>query len=437
MAVSRPRTLDKARLLVDNLLAAGLAAANPRHKVAECLIADRPLPDDGASAVIAIGKAATAMALGARDLLGGRIGVGIILTKDGHAAGAPDGFAVFEAAHPVPDQRGLDATKVILETVDALGRHDDVLVLISGGGSALLELPRPPIALADLQETTTLLLRAGAPIQHLNAVRSELSQVKGGGLRRRIGTARCVTLILSDVLGNDPQVIASGPTIRRQPNPSEALQLLDQYRVMDRIPRSVFNALRGAEGGDGAEQPDIDGDVFRIVADNDVFLDAIIAEARRRGVNVRTVWRQKEGEARDLATRFVEELAKTDDDVDIIIGGGEATVTITGAGSGGRNTEFTLAAGLHLASMPGDDRWAIAGVSSDGQDGSIDAAGALTDTESIRRAAARGFDPRRALEENDSGGYFERTDELIRTGPTGTNVNDVSIAVRLARSSSR
>lgn len=429
--MNRPKTVSDARSLAEGLLAAGLTSVDPRQKVAEWLSTDAGLLDEREPVVIAVGKAATAMAHGAADILGNRIRSGIILTKDGHAAAAPDGFTVYEAAHPVPDQRGLDATTAILRTVDVLDRDDVVLTLLSGGGSALLELPRPPLTLADLQEMTSLLLRAGAPIQHLNAVRSELSQVKGGGLRRRMGEAQCVTLIMSDVLGNDLQVIASGPTVHRRPNPKEALRLLDQYRLTGNAPRSVLDVLHQEHAGDDRTDLDPERDVFRILADNDVFLDAIQAEAERRGLRTAIAWRQQEGEARELAVRFVHRVTRSSDDIDLVIGGGEATVTVTGSGSGGRNTEFTLAAGLQLAEVLGGAGWAAGSMASDGQDGSVDACGALTSAGSIRHAMDKGLDPKAALAENDSGGYFRNTGELIRTGPTGTNVNDVSIAVRL------
>lgn len=432
MNQARPRDVAEARALVDGLLAAGLRAADPRRKVAEILGSEPDLVGGIRPTVIAVGKAATSMAAGVRDALGDRMGPGIILTKDGHASEPPDGFIVFEADHPVPDQRGLDATRTIIETVTGLKPDDLVLTLISGGGSALLELPRHPLTLADLQATTSLLLLAGAPIEHLNAVRGELSQVKGGGLRRRIGKARSTTLILSDVLGNDPEVIASGPTVSRQPDPERALSVLHEYDLVSRVPPPVLAALGQASSRSKGETGGAGHDEFRILADNDLFIEAIVAEARRRELRPRVAWRRQEGEARELGRSFVGQLSGSGEDIDIVIGGGEATVTVRGEGSGGRNTEFTLAAGLELLKTTGGDRWAVASVASDGQDGSIDGAGAITSAKGIRAARQAGLDPEGALLDNDSGGYFDRTGELIRTGPTGTNVNDVSLGLRLA-----
>lgn len=432
MSRERVRTLTEARALVESLLAAGLTAVDPRRTVAEILTSAPSLVGDTRLIVIAIGKAATPMAAGARDVLGDRITSGIILTKDGHAANPPSGFSVFEAAHPVPDQRGLDATRAIIEAVSGLDAGALVLALISGGGSALLELPRPPVTLGDLQVTTSLLLRAGAPIDHLNAVRGELSEVKGGGLRRLIGHARCTTLILSDVLGNDPQIIASGPTLNRVPDRAGALRILRRYNLVGSVPRPVVEALGEDAPREKAANIGEDRDEFRILADNDFFIDAIDAEAKQRQLRTSIAWRRQEGEARDLGCSFAQHLIVASDDIDIVIGGGEATVAVAGEGIGGRNTEFTLAAGLHLMNATGGDRWAVASIASDGQDGTVDAAGAMTSAETIREARRNGLDPNGALVRNDSGGYFDRTGELIRTGPTGTNVNDVSIGVRLA-----
>ena len=432
MSGTRPRTLTEARVLATSLLAAGLSAVEPRREVARILTKDPSLVSGDPVLVIAIGKAATAMAAGAQDVLQDQIAAGIILTKEGHAAAAPEGFTVFEAAHPIPDQRGVQATQAIIDAVSHLGAGSLVLTLISGGGSALLELPRPPITLADLQLTTSLLLRAGAPIEHLNAVRGELSLVKGGGLRRKMGRARCTTLILSDVLGNDPTVIASGPTIHRTPDPTGALQLLHHYDLSGRVPAPVLDALQGHQVPDEPAFDARERDEFRILADNDVFIDALVAEAQRRGLRVSIAWRRQEGEASELGRSFARTSIGRDDDIDVVIGGGEATVTVRGDGTGGRNTEFALAAGLALANETDGDRWAVGSIASDGQDGTVDAAGAITGAASISAARELGLDPDRALVENDSGGYFDRTGELIRTGPTGTNVNDVMIGLRLA-----
>lgn len=430
---------DDARALIRRWYDSGISTVEPRQAVRRHLDVDRDhiqvgrhrrrIPDRGVI-IVAIGKAAVAMALGANDVLGEHIRNGIILTKDGHAVKAPEEMRVFEAAHPVPDERGVAATAAILDLVGDLGPDDVVVMLISGGGSALFEAPRDPLVLADLQVTTNLLLRAGAPIQDLNAVRSPLSRVKGGGFRRRIGSAHCVSLILSDVLGNDPAVIASGPAIRTVPDPSRALSLLQQYGVRDAVPRRVIELLERHEGELSGESgiEAASEDVFEIIADNDMFVDGVAAAAQADALFPSTWRRRQEGEARQLGERFVAALAQVPHETQVVIGGGEATVTVRGEGVGGRNTEFALASAIELDRTGAD--WVVASLASDGQDGSVDGAGAIVDRETLARAADMGLDPVASLEHNDSGAFFERLGGLVVLGPTGTNVNDVYIAVR-------
>ncbi|CAA9543557.1 MAG: D-glycerate 2-kinase [uncultured Thermomicrobiales bacterium] len=425
-----------ARSLIRSWYASGISAVEPRDAVRRHLSVRRDhlqvggrslaIPDHGL-VLVAIGKAAVAMALGADDVLGRYIRDGIILTKDGHAEHAPSRMRVFEAAHPVPDERGVAASAAILETVNGLAQEDIVLTLLSGGGSALFEAPRDPLTLAEVQETTTLLLRAGAPIQDLNAVRSPLSFVKGGGFRHRIGAANCVSLILSDVLGNDPAVIASGPTIRTTPDPSRALALLDRYGVRTQVPRGVIDLLERQKDAREAAIDVSPADVFEIIADNDVFVDGV-AEAAGESHVAASAWRHREGEARELGQRFVADLGDVPDTVHVVLGGGEATVTVRGDGKGGRNTEFALAAAIELDRNRAD--WVVASLASDGQDGSIDGAGAIADNGTVERAARMGLDASAYLERNDSGTFFEKLGDLVVPGPTGTNVNDVYIAVR-------
>jgi glycerate-2-kinase len=280
--------------------------------------------------------------------------------------------------------------------------------------------------LSDIQQVTDQLLRAGAPIQDLNAVRSELSEVKGGGLRRQIGNAACVSLILSDVLGNDPTVIASGPTIAREPDPARAAELIRRYEIGDRIPAAVKETLREASQLPGIAADE--RDVFGIVGDNASFVETVAAAATRDGYNPRVVLTAAEGEARTLADRFLDFLTSQPDEVDVVIGGGEATVTVKGNGSGGRNTEFALAAALRLAEE--HTPWVVASLASDGQDGAVDAAGAIVDDKTVGRGEAIGLSANTYLGNNDTGSFLQITGDLLVTGPTGTNVNDVYIAVR-------
>jgi hydroxypyruvate reductase len=427
-----------ARSLIEDIFSTGLTAVEPQSAVQRSLtwregtlfVAGEGMPIAGRVAVLAVGKAAQQMARGASDVLGAAISEGIILTKSGYLSDDVPGFRSFEASHPVPDERGVAASEAILDLARSRGSGDLLLALISGGGSALLEAPRPPVILADLQRTTELLLRAGAPIQHLNAVRSELSLVKGGGLRRAAGAATCVSLILSDVLGNEPGVIASGPTVIRQPAPAEALHVLDRYGLRDRVPASVLRCLdeRISAPERSEALPASAQDKWVVIGDNDALLDAASTHANDRCLRPHVLWRGKEGEARELAREWVECCAQCDAAVNVVLGGGEATVTVRGDGRGGRNTEFALAAAAELAARRLD--WTVASLASDGDDGAASAAGAVVDGTTIEHLRSYGIDPADVLQRNDSATALDAIGALVRTGPTGTNVNDLYVAVR-------
>lgn len=432
-----------ARDLIAEMFAAGIATADPRVAVREHLrfdgrslwIGDRPVSvGSGRVVVLAIGKAAVPMAQGLSDVLGSPIDVGCALTKDGHipSDAVLPGFVMCEASHPVPDERGVAATRAMLDLVADLGAQDMVITLISGGGSALLEAPAGDLTLADIQAVTSALLRAGAPIQDLNAVRSELSLVKGGGLRRAIGDARCISLILSDVLGNDPSVIASGPTASRSPDPDRALALLRRYGLFDGVPERVRQHLSSAGACEQAITPSGDGDDWVVVADNASFVEALAQCARANGQRVEVAWQAVEGEASIRGAEFVELCASMPEDVDVVLGGGELTVTVQGNGIGGRNTEFALAAAIALNSN--HDGWVIASLASDGDDGANrGAAGGVVDAGTVSRGQAAGLVAMSALAKNDSGTFLAATSDLFRCIPTGTNVNDAYIGVRVRR----
>lgn len=426
-------TRDGRRALIASAYMSGIEAVAPGPAVQRVLRATSSgFSVDGTDitvgeslVVVAVGKAAAPMAAAAAGILGDRLRAGYVLTKDGHADGAPGGFRTMEAAHPVPDARGIEATRIILDAVDDLGPDDVVLALISGGGSALFEAPVEGLTLDDIQRTTDLLLRAGAPIQHLNAVRSELSQVKGGGFRRRIGEARTISLILSDVLGNAPDVIASGPTVKRDPDPELAIQLLERYDLLDRVPTAVRDRLARDPRADLARDDERD-DVYRIVGDNELFISSMSRYFETEGLTVARAWREREGEARDQAVEWVAELETFD--ADVMLGGGEMTVTVRGDGAGGRNTEFGLAAAIELDRRKMSAT--VASLASDGQDGAVDAAGAIVDEETIAELRRHGVDVGHALERNDSGTVLDQVGALLAPGPTGTNVNDVYIGMR-------
>ena len=429
---------ERAGELIAGWYRAALAAADPeaavrRHLAPErraLLVGGRRVPVAGRLVLVGVGKAAVAMARGAEAVCGGLIADGVIITKDGHATGRlPGRFRVAEASHPVPDERGVGATCDVLALVRDLTAEDVLLALISGGGSALLEAPRPPVTLSDMAATTDLLLRAGAPIQDLNTVRTPLSLVKGGGLRRAAGAATVITLILSDVLGNDPRVIASGPTVPGTPDPAAALAVLDRYRLRGRVPATVLDTLLSMPRGEagGVEATD---DVVTIVADNATAVAAAHAAAAASGLWADIVWRARTGEASEVGRLWVDCCLRTPAGIDVLLGGGEATVTVRGTGVGGRNTEFALAAALALSERRCRD-WVVASLATDGQDGPTDAAGAIADVRTVERARAAGVDPVAALAANDSLRVFERAGGVVRPGPTGTNVNDLYFAVRV------
>jgi hydroxypyruvate reductase len=434
--------LAAAHETVLQLFAAAVAAVDPAHAVESTLTwHDGMLQVDGKAIaipagvhVIAVGKAAVAMTRGALDVLGDAIVSGEVITKDGHVdAPLPSRFRVSEAGHPVPDQRGVAATTQALEALASLDDGVAVLALISGGGSALLEAPVAGLTLDDLARTTDVLLRAGAPIHALNAVRSSLSRVKGGGLRAAAAGTRWVTLVLSDVLGNDTRVIASGPTVAGGRDPARALEVIAAYGVRGALPAPVIACL---DGGSREERPQArDDDVVVIVGDNATAVAAAEARAHALGARSRIAWSAVEGEAATLGRELVAVAAEEPLQTDVILGGGEATVTVRGDGRGGRNTEFALAAALELECRDARD-WVIASLATDGQDALTGLAGAIADSATARRARERGLDPEQALADNNSAAVFDIAGGAVETGPTGTNVNDLYIALRVGKAPS-
>ncbi|MFL5761082.1 MAG: glycerate kinase [Thermomicrobiales bacterium] len=423
--------------LILALFSAAVSAADPAAAVARtivCLeldlsVAGQTIHTPGRVVVAGVGKAAVAMARGLDLTCGRAISEGLLVTKDGHAGKRPARFTVREAAHPIPDERSVAAAKELLDLVGTCGESDVVIALISGGGSALIEAPRPSLALDDLGKTTDLLLRAGAPIEDLNAVRTPLSLVKGGGLRRAAPEAIFVSLLLSDVLSNDAHVIASGPTVLSTAPATRALEILSIYGLIDRVPSQVLSVLRVEKTAEMEPVAASADDVVVIVADNGAAVEAARAEAVAHEKSVKVVWFAKSGEAADLGRAWVQECVAVDQSVEVLLGGGEATVTVRGNGVGGRNTEFAAAACAELNRL-GVHEWTIGSLATDGQDGTTEFAGAFGDRLTWRRALENGVDPEQALANNDTASIFAAAGGVVRTGPTGTNVNDLYIAVR-------
>ena len=432
----RSRPVTAARDLILEAFRSALRAVDPEAAVRQaltrnadgCLVVEgRDLGLPRCVEVIAVGKAAVPMMAGVNTALGVSVRRGFVITKDGHLdRPLPSNIEIHEAAHPVLDARSVEATKRLLEWVREIPEDALVVCLISGGGSALLEAPVEGVSLADFQEMTRQLLRAGADIHQLNAVRSRVSRVKGGGLRVAIPARRVVTLALSDVLGNDPTVIASGPTVRSTTTAADARRVLAALGVADLMPEAIHRALQADVRRPAT--PEID-DVISIVADNERAIRAAANRLHGAGLTVLVDDEQKSGEARICGTAWVEGLPRLPGNVDVVLAGGELTVTVRGEGIGGRNTEFALAAAIVLERLDLAE-WTVASLASDGQDAETGVAGAIVDASVPARLRTAGVDPDKALAANDTFPGLNEVGVTVETGPTGTNVNDLYFAVR-------
>jgi hydroxypyruvate reductase len=381
------------------------------------------------------GKAATAMTAALFAVLGRRLSGGLVVTKYDHVDPSLDTgpVAVLEAGHPLPDQAGVDGARRMAELLSRLTGRDLVLVVLSGGGSALLTLPAPGLTLSDLQETTDLLLRSGATIGELNAVRKHLSLIKGGGMARLAGEATVASLVLSDVVGDPLDTIASGPTV---PDPStfaDAWAVLGCYELQRAVPRRVRDHLQAGLEGRLADTPKPGEALFQrvqtvIVGSNRLAAEAVVETARGHGLNALLLSTFVEGEARQVArvaAALARELVSHDRPIArpaCLVWGGETTVTVRGQGKGGRNQELALAAAMSLDGLPGT---ILVALGTDGTDGPTDAAGAVATGETLARARARGLGAADYLVDNNAYPFFDALGDLIRTGPTGTNVNDL------------
>ncbi|UCV30392.1 glycerate kinase [Ferribacterium limneticum] len=407
---------EKLRRLFD----AAIAAADP----ALCVPLHLPPDDGGRLIVIGTGKASAAMARAVEQHWSGPLD-GLVVTRYGH--GVPcERIEIVEAAHPVPDTAGEAAAARILAKVSGLGSTDRVLALISGGGSALLAAPAAGVTLAEKRALTSALLKSGASIGEINCVRKHLSAIKGGRLAAAAWPASVLTLAISDVPGDDPAVIASGPTVADPTTCAEALQVLDFYGI--EISPSLRQRLMAGE----LETPKA-GDArlarseFRLVASPRQMLEAAAAEARRLGITPLILGDAIEGEAREVG-KAMAGMARASAQHGfpaqrpcVLLSGGETTVTVKAPGRGGRNTEFLLGLALGLDGAPGIHALAA---DTDGIDGSEDNAGAFISPETLARARAAGLDPRAHLAANDAWGFFAGLGDLLVTGPTRTNVND-------------
>ena len=437
------READEAVARIRAMFRAALAAVDPltatrdRLSVGDgALIAgEARVPLRGRLLVVGMGKAAVPMAAGAEAAVGDHIAGGVVVTNDARSSeSAPERIQVLEASHPVPDQRSLDAGRALLAVAQSSGPDDVLLALISGGGSALAEALASPLTLADLTMVTRALLRSGATIHELNAVRQAMSLIKAGGLLR-VSRAPVVPVVLSDVIGNDPCVIASGAVVPGA-SPAEravtALAVVERFRLAATMPTAVtayLERMRTQSDDAGAPIPHAIAPI--IIGDNRLAVSAAAAWAEQQGLWIARppAWQDRTGEAADLGAAFVSGCRELSDDWDGLIGGGEATVTVRGDGDGGRNTEFALAAGIALAAADEAD-WAVASLATDGRDADTGAAGAIADGHTVARMGQRGIGARAVLGRNDSLAAFRGTPYLVTTGSTGTNVNDLYIGIR-------
>jgi hydroxypyruvate reductase len=400
-----------------DLFQTAVAAAHP----ALCVPGHLPPPPRGRTIVVGAGKAAASMAQAVEEHWAGALS-GLVITRYGHSVPCKS-IEIVEAGHPVPDESGTRAAMRMHDMVRGLTEDDLVLVLISGGGSALSALPAPGLTLADKQAVTRALLKCGAPISEINCVRKHLSSVKGGRLALAAQPAHVVGLIISDVPGDDPTVVASGPTSPDATTREDASAILRKYDIA--IPDAVWRWLASLD----SETPKPNHPAFARVENHVIASakDALAAAARAaeaKGYRAIVLGDALEGESRDVArdhARLALQTAQSRTQPCVLLSGGETTVTVRGTGRGGRNAEFALALALALNGAPG-----IAGIAcdTDGIDGTEDNAGAVVTADTLARARALGLNAADHLADNDAYGFFASLGDLVTTGPTRTNVND-------------
>jgi glycerate 2-kinase len=380
--------------------------------------------------VVGAGKAGASMAAAAERVLGRRITAGLVNVKYGHVAKLRR-IELHECGHPVPDQPGMEGAARIAGIAAAAQRDDLVICLISGGASALLPLPEEPITLEEKQETTRLLLASGADIHEMNALRKHISRIKGGQLARMASPARVEALLLSDVIGDEPGVIGSGPAAPDASTFAEVARILDKYGIRRRVPAAVRQRIERGARGEIQETPKPADRLFArvhntVIGSNRLALAAASCHARALGFRTLVLSSEIQGETREIArmhAAIAAEVVRSGQPVKppaCIISGGETTVTLKGDGLGGRNQEFVLAAAIDIAGLP---ETVVFSAGTDGSDGPTDAAGAIADGGTFQRQP----DARAYLDRNASYHYFEALDDLVKTGPTLTNVMDVRL----------
>ncbi|MBY8976547.1 glycerate kinase [Rhodobacteraceae bacterium NNCM2] len=395
-----------------------VAAADPMIAVPAHL----PAPPKGRVVVIGAGKASARMAEALESVWQGPIS-GLVITRYGYARPCKH-IKIIEASHPVPDQAGAQGAARMLETVAGLSPDDLVIALISGGGSALMPLPAGEITLAEKQEVNRALLACGANIGEMNTVRKHLSAIKGGRLAAACHPAKLVSLMISDVPGDDPGVIASGPTVGEASTSADAQAIIERYGI--KLPDSAARHLQSTSGCPAPDDPRLAHAENIIISAPQISLEAAAAEARKHGITPVILGDSIEGEAREVGivmAGIAQQVLTHSQPLPrpcVLLSGGETTVTLRGNGRGGRNVEFLLSAAIKLEGRP---VWALAG-DTDGVDGAEEIAGAIATPDTLVRARAAGIDPHAELANNNGHGFFEALGDQVITGPTLTNVND-------------
>ena len=439
-------SLAELRTHARNIFAAALAAADPHTAVKANIALDGERLRAGDRSydlsrfdsvlVAGCGKASARMASALEDLLGDRIAAGIIVVKYGHGV-ALNKIEIIEAGHPIPDGAGLDGARRIVELVGGRTERDLLFFLISGGGSALLPFPVDGLSLAEKQQTTDALLKSGATITEINALRKHLSRLKGGRLAGLAAPATMIALILSDVIGDVFDAIASGPTTPDSSTYENCLAIVDRYRLQEKIPAKVIGYLQRGAAGEHEETPKAGDPIFDrvqnlIVGSNRIAVAAARARAAELGYRTTVLADPVEGESRVAAgklARLVRGIARergADFQPLCVIAGGETTVTVRGNGVGGRNQEFALASAVEIRGL---DNVVVLSAGTDGTDGPTHAAGGIVDGFSLPRANALGMAAEDFLDRNDSHSFLRATGDLLITGPTLTNVMDIQIAL--------
>ncbi|HYY90606.1 MAG TPA: glycerate kinase [Candidatus Dormibacteraeota bacterium] len=440
------KTLDKLHRDVLHAMNKALDAADPRNIIKQHLRVDRGILrlDDATYSLkhfrrlflIGGGKASGRMAEEVEKLLGPRLSGGLLIVPD-YLRPWPKAHKIkFRlGTHPIPSRQNANAVSEMLDLVENPKRDDLIIVVLSGGASALLELPAAGISMEDEGKITSLLLKSGANIQEMNTVRRHLSRVKGGRLAELLHPAHVLTLIISDVIGDQLDAIGSGPTVADPTTYSDAKHVLTKYKLWSRIPQRVRRLIEEGLGGALADTPKPRDKSFQrvknvIVGSNRQSCQAAVAHLRKAGYHAGVLSTHLVGEAREVG-RILGSISTDLRDSQALlsppaalVSGGETTVTVAGSGKGGRNQELALAA---ASAIEGTDHLVVGTLATDGVDGPTDAAGALVDGTTVGRGRSLGMDPEKFLANNDSYSYFLKLDDLVKTGPTGTNVNDITL----------